>query len=167
MDYPTFMLFIKEKKLEPKSDTQAKNIKKKEDLKNQETPTTVRGFSINNVISFFTNSVKKVGDAVKKYDEERSEDLTDFLTSQGKLYSAIGKFLPFTRVATAFENIGAEHFLERDGRLWKKVEKRKKFYEDADFTAVYEMYIKPMILGKITITPHYKAAAMLLAMINK
>jgi hypothetical protein len=167
MDYPTFMLFVKEKKLEPKSEKQAKAIKKPQDLKNQETPTTIRGFSINNMISFFKNTANKVKDAVKKYDEERSEDLTDFLTDQGKLYSSIGKFMPFTRVATAFENMGAEHFLERDNRIRKKVEKRKKFYEDADFTAVYEMYIKPMIQGKITITPHYKAAAMLLAMINK
>jgi hypothetical protein len=55
----------------------------------QETPTTVRGFSINNVVSFFTNGVSKLKDGIKKYDDERTEDLNDILTSQGQLWSKI------------------------------------------------------------------------------
>jgi len=71
MDYPTFMLFVKEKSLQPKSAKQAENIKKQQDLQAQETPTTVRPFSINNIVGFFKNSITKVKDGIKKYDEER------------------------------------------------------------------------------------------------
>jgi ketosteroid isomerase-like protein len=49
-------------------------------------------------------------------------------------------------MSAGFENMGAEYFLERDSRIRKKVEKWKKFYEDADFSAIYDMYIKPMLL---------------------
>ncbi len=167
MDYPTFMIFVKEKELQPKSKKQADVIKKRQDIKDQETPTTRRWFSINNLIGFFKNSISKIKDAIKKYDEERTEDLIDLLTQQWRLYSTLWKILPFARVSAGFETLGAEYFLERDSRIWKKVEKWKKYYEDADFSLVYEKYIKPMIKGQITIKPHYKAAAMLLAMINK
>jgi hypothetical protein len=38
--------------------------------------------------------------------------------------------------------------LERDGRIWKKIEKRFKFYEqDINFTDARERDIKPMLLG--------------------
>jgi hypothetical protein len=55
MDYPTFLLFINEKKLQPKSKKQADLMKKREDLKSKEVETTRKGFSIKNVASFFTN----------------------------------------------------------------------------------------------------------------
>lgn len=82
MDYTTFMLFVKEKKLQPKCEDQIKNIYESKQAQDEETPTTVRGFSINNVFSFFKNSVSKLKDGIKKFDEERSEDLTDLLTSK-------------------------------------------------------------------------------------
>jgi hypothetical protein len=47
------------------------------------------------------------------------------------------------------------------------VEKWKKVYEDADFSMIYNEHIGPMIRGEKEIVPHYKAAAMLLAMIAK
>jgi hypothetical protein len=37
--------------------------------------------------------------------------------------------------------MGMEHFLERDSRVWKKVEKWVKFYEDYDYTKLYTMFI--------------------------
>jgi len=40
-------------------------------------------------MSFFTNGVNKIKDGMKKYDDERSEDLTDILTSNGKLWGTI------------------------------------------------------------------------------
>jgi len=168
MDYPTFLIFIKEKWLQPKSREQAEDMKNKQKIENQETPTTVRGFSINNIIGFFKNWFTKINDAIKKYDEERTEDLTDALTRQGQLYGDIGKlFGPFSRISSSFETMGAEYYLERDSRIWKKVEKRKKFYEDADFSLIYETILKPMLQWQVTIKPHYKAAAILLAMISK
>lgn len=100
MDYPTFLLFVTEKKLQPKSKKQSENIQKKQDLESNETPTTVRGFSINNVMGFFKNSFTRLKDNIKKFDEERTEDLTDLVTDEGRLYSRIGSILPFTRVAT-------------------------------------------------------------------
>jgi hypothetical protein len=38
-----------------------------------------------------------------------------------------------------------EAFLDRDNRIWKKVEKRTKYYEDFDYSKIYTMYIKPML----------------------
>lgn len=167
MDYANFMIFIKEKWLQPKTKKQAETMEKKSIWEDKETAKTVRWFSINNVLGFFKNSFSKVKDSIKKYDDERTEDLTDLLTSQGKLYSAIGSFLPFARISAWFETMGAEYFLERDSRIWKKVEKRKKFYEDADFSLIYDTIIKPMLLWGATIKPHYKIAAILLAIIAK
>ncbi|MEI7919475.1 MAG: hypothetical protein WCH65_04695 [bacterium] len=63
--------------------------------------------------------------------------------------------------------MGMEYFLERDNRIWKKVEKRSKFYEDMDYTAVYFKYIKPMLDGKVKVVPHYKMAALLLVHLKK
>ena len=48
-------------------------------------------FSINNVLSFFKNSVSKVGDAIKKHDEERAEDLMDIALQNGLLFEKLGK----------------------------------------------------------------------------
>ena len=56
----------------------------------EETPTTVRGFSINNIMSFFKNGVSKIKDGIKKYDDERTEDLTDILINKGQLWNNIG-----------------------------------------------------------------------------
>ncbi len=168
MDYATFMLFIKEKKLQPKCKEQIASIHAKAKAEKEETPTTVRGYSINNVISFFKTAGNKITDGIKKYDEERAEDLTDLLTSQGDLWTNIGWFLsPFGRISSSFETMGMEYFLERDNRIWKKVEKRTKFYEDMDYTAVYFKHIKPMLDGKIKVVPHYKMAALLLVHLKK
>jgi len=167
MDYPTFMLFVKEKWLQPKTKEQAKLLTQKQNLKDQETATTKRWFSINNVVSFFTNGFSKLKDAIKKYDEERAEDLTDILTSQWTLYAKIGSFIPSARWAASFEGVSVDYFAERDSRIRKKVEKRKKVFEDADFWLIYNAHIGPMLKGEKKIVPHYKAAAMLLAMINK
>lgn len=167
MDYVSFMLFIKEKWLQPKckDQLQAINAKVKEDT---EIPTTVRGYSINNVISFFKNGVSKIKDGMKKYDDERSEDLTDLLTSQGKLWSTVWWILsPFSRVSSSFETMGMEYYLERDGRIRKKVEKRVKFYEDYDYTKLYNEVIGPMLDWKVEVVPHYKIAAILLVHLKK
>jgi hypothetical protein len=52
---------------------------------------------------------------------------------------------PFGRIASSFETMGMEYFQERDNRIWKKVEKRTKFYEDFDYTKLYTMLIEPML----------------------
>jgi len=46
MDYPSFLLFINEKKLQPKSKAQATAMKKNQETKDQETPTTKKAFGI-------------------------------------------------------------------------------------------------------------------------
>jgi hypothetical protein len=60
-----------------------------------------------------------------------------------------------------------EAFLARDDRIWKKVDKRAKFYEDFDYSKIYDLYIKPMLEGKAKIVPHYKMAALLLVHLKK
>lgn len=81
MDYPSFMLFIKEKGLQPKAKDQLQDIYQQV-KENREVPTTLRGFSINNIKSFFKTTGGKIKDAMKKYDDERAEELTDKLTGQ-------------------------------------------------------------------------------------
>lgn len=168
MDYATFMLFVKEKKLQPKCEDQIKNIYESKQAQDEETPTTVRGFSINNVFSFFKNSVSKLKDGIKKFDEERSEDLTDLLTSKWQLWNNIWWFFsPFARISSSFEQMGMDYLQERDNRVWKKIEKRVKYYEDFDYTKIYFTFIKPMLDGEIEVVPHYKIAALLLVNIKK
>jgi len=168
MDYATFMLFIQEKKLQPKCEAQIKDIYASKDAQDEETPTTVRWFSINSVVGFFKNSFNKLKDSIKKYDEELTEDLTDVLTQKWQLWNGLWWLLrPFWRISASFENMGMEYFLERDNRVWKKVEKWVKYYEDFDYTKVYFSYIKPMLDGKIEVVPHYKIAALLLVNIKK
>jgi hypothetical protein len=41
--------------------------------------------------------------------------------------------------------MGMEYSLERDNRIWKKVEKRTKFYEDYDYSKLYTEVIEPML----------------------
>jgi hypothetical protein len=50
MDYATFMLFIQEKKLQPKCEDQIKSIYGTKQANEEETPTTTHKFSINNVV---------------------------------------------------------------------------------------------------------------------
>lgn len=167
MDYSSFMLFVQEKKLQPKckEQTQAITTKVKED---DEVPTTVRGFSINNIVGFFKNGVNKIKDGIKKYDEERTEDLTDVLTSKGKLWTNIWWILsPFSKISSSFESMGMDYYLERDGRIRKKVEKWTKVYEDYDYTKLYKEVIRPMLDWKVEIVPHYKIAAILLVHLKK
>lgn len=168
MDYTTFMLFVKEKWLQPKCKEQLEIIDKKAQANEEATPTTIRWFSFNNIISFFKNGVSKIQDGIKKYDDERTEDLTDLLTNKGQLWSSIGWFLsPFWRISSSFETMGAEAYFERDTRVWKKVEKREKVYEDYDYSKLYTEVIFPMLSWKVTIVPHYKIAAILLAHLKK
>ena len=168
MDYPTFMLFIQEKGLQPKCKEQVKEIDKTSEANEEETPTTVRWFSINNVFGFFKNGVSKLKDGIKKYDETRTEDLTDILTNKGKLWGKIWWFLsPFSRISGAFGAMGAEAFLDRDNRVWKKIEAIMKYFDDYDYTKLYNGVIGPMLAGKIKVVPHYKIAAMLLIHLKK
>lgn len=168
MDYASFMLFVKEKWLQAKCKEQIQSISTQAAANGEETPTTVRWFSLNNVFSFFKNGISKIQDGIKKYDDERAEDLTDLLTSKGKLWGNIWWVLsPFGRIASSFETMGMEYFQERDNRIRKKVEKRSKFYEDFDYSKIYTMYIQPMLDWTIKIVPHYKMAALLLVHLKK
>ena len=168
MDYTTFMLFIREKKLQPKCEDQIKSIYESKKAKDEETPTTVRGFSISNLLSFFKNTASKLKDGIKKYEDERAENLTDLLTSKWQLWNNVWSFLsPFARISSSFEQMGMDYLQERDNRVWKKIEKRVKYYEDFDYTKIYVTFIKPMLDGKVEIVPHYKIAALLLVNIKK
>ncbi len=168
MDYPTFMLFIKEKWLQPKCKEQVQEIDKKSEANEEETPLTARWFSINNLFSFFKNGVSKLQDGIKKYDEARTEDLTDILTNKGQLWGKIWWYLsPFSRISGAFGAMGAEAFLDRDNRVWKKIDAIMKYFDDYDYTKLYNSVIGPMLAGKIKVVPHYKIAAMLLIHLKK
>ncbi|MEI8008820.1 MAG: hypothetical protein WCI00_05525 [bacterium] len=63
--------------------------------------------------------------------------------------------------------MGAEAFLDRDNRVWKKIDAIMKYFDDYDYTKLYNSVIGPMLAGKIKVVPHYKIAAMLLIHLKK
>jgi hypothetical protein len=125
-------------------------------------------FSINNIIGFVKNIPGKVKDGIKKYDEEKTEDLTDLIVQKGGLYKKLAALMPSDRMASAFEGMDNDYNADRDNRIWKKIDKRLKIYEsDPHFATQYNVVFKDVISGKIEPKNSYKIAAMLLAMIKK
>ncbi len=169
MDYDTFVAFIGSKALQPKSKEQAEAIKKK----NYEWPDSgskdkIPFFSINNIVSFVKNIPGKVKDGIKKYDEEKTEDLTDIIVQKGWLYKKLAALIPSDRMSSAFAGMDTEYNADRDNRIWKKIDKRVKIYEwDPHFATQYKKVFEWMITGEVVPGNSYKLAAMLLAMISK
>lgn len=171
MDPTSFALFIAGKKLQPKA---SKDIKQKKELKaegedrgfNRKKPR----FSINNIASFFTLSVNKVKDGIKKYDEEKADDLTDIVLQNGDLFNNFGQMWWWlsSRIGTGFETAGLEYYTTRDARVWKKIEKRQKMYEqEKHYPSFFYHSLNDMISGKKVPRDMYKIPAMLLTVINK
>lgn len=94
MDYANFILFVASKRLQPQANLDAKNKKDltvKKDSPDLEPKKQKRGYSINNIASFFKTSVGKIKDGIKKYDEERAEELTDTVLQNGNRFEKFGK----------------------------------------------------------------------------
>ena len=169
MDYDTFITFISSKKLQPKSKEQWDDIKKKvywwpDAWAKEKMPF----FSINSVISFFKNIPGKVKDGVKKYDEEKTEDLTEMIVQKRWLYRKLASVIPSERMAWAFMGMDIEYNLDRDNRVWKKIEKRLKVFEsDPHFPSFFGGVLSKMIKWEKPIKDRYTAAALLLAVIKK
>jgi hypothetical protein len=80
------------------------------------------------------NFTKKIGDGLKKYEEEQVEELTESVFYQGKLFGKLASIMPTHKLKEAFGNAADEYMAERDNKVWKKIEKYQKFYEsDPDF----------------------------------
>ncbi|HBB04123.1 TPA: hypothetical protein DCZ39_04480 [Patescibacteria group bacterium] len=75
--------------MQPKSEEQSKQMQTKQKIIDQETPTAKYGYSINNIMGFFKNGISKITDSIKKYDDERTEELTDSLTGNGQIWNKI------------------------------------------------------------------------------
>ncbi|HCY20359.1 TPA: hypothetical protein DIC40_00505 [Patescibacteria group bacterium] len=78
--------------------------------------------------------------------------------------------MPTKKLQESFENVGDEYLIERDNKVWKKIEKYQKFYEsDPDFGGDYlwTQRIQPYLEGKKPFKDHHQAAAMLLATTKK
>lgn len=169
MDYDTFIAFVSSKSLQPKSKEQADTIKKKNyDWTEVWAKDKVPFFSINNIIGFVKNIPGKVKDGIKKYDEEKTEDLTDIIVQKWWLYKKLAAIIPSDRMASAFESMNNDYNADRDNRIWKKIDKRLKIYEwDPHFATQYTKVFSDVISGKVEPKNNYKIAAMLLAMIKK
>lgn len=170
MDYANFLLFVSGKQLQPKSEEQAQAIQQNKQDSHPDTGAKDKGkfFSIGNFVSFITNIPKKIGDGIKKYDEEKTEDLTDMLVNQWELYTRIGWMLPFSRISAGFKNVWMEYYTDRDNRIWKKIEKWKNSYEtDPHFATMCNNELVPLLRGRKKVDNHYQLAWVLLAMIAK
>lgn len=78
LDYPGFILFIAGKKLVPKTEPETKQIFP-ETTKGTNVPEEKKRktWSINNIVGFVKGITKKINDGIKKYDDEKTEELTD------------------------------------------------------------------------------------------
>jgi len=169
MDYNNFLLFVASKKLQPKTNEKAMEDKKiKADKEEKLMEKKWRRFSINNIIWFFKNSKSKFVDNLKKRTDERTDDLTDILVKDWKVFEKMWwMFGPFRRIWEAFETMWAEYYMERDARVWKKIEKWQKLYEwDPHFASYYNDTFSGMLKRNVIPKDIYKIPAMLLAMIN-
>lgn len=169
MDYDTFIAFVSSKSLQPKTKEQADTIQKKSyDWTEVWAKDKIPFFSINNIIGFVKNIPGKVKDGIKKYDEEKTDDLTDVIVQKWWLYKKLAAIMPSDRMASAFEGMHNDYNADRDNRIWKKIDKRLKIYEwDPHFATQYTVLFKDVIDGKVQPKNNYKIAAMLLAMIKK
>lgn len=171
LDYPNFALFIANRKLQPKTEESSKGI----DPKPIDGPTIAQPkkrnmYSFASIIWLFKNFGKKIGDGLKKYEEDQVEKLTESMFYQGKLFDKIAKFMPTEKLKTAFSNAWVEYMAERDNKIWKKIETYLKFYEgDPDFWGDYMRgkNIKPLLEGEVPFKDHQQAAAILMATIKK
>lgn len=173
MDYASFILFVAGKRLEPQASLETKTATEQDVDPSKPDRYPKRKslkFSINNIKSFFKNSVGKIKDSIKKYDEDRAEELTDLMLANGNNLVKLGKLWSGLsgRIGSSIENAGMEYYTTRDSRIWKKIEKWQKFYEqDAHYASFFVAHLNPMIEGKEIPKDIYKIPAMLLTIINK
>jgi hypothetical protein len=116
------------------------------------------------------NFGKKIGDGLKKYEEEQTEELTDKMFANGKLFYSLGKIMPTAKLQSAFENAGHEYRTERDNKVFKKIEGYLNLYEkDPDFGGdiCWKEQVEPYLRGEKKFKDHHQAAAMLVATIKK
>lgn len=171
LDYPNFILFIASKKLQPQTEQTAKGI----EIINKEWvevkwPKKRKWYSFASIVWLVKNFGKKIGDWLKKYEEEQTEDLTDKMFYHWKFFYSLAKVMPTTKRQEAFENAGHEYRTERDNKVYKKIEKYLKFYEtDPDFWSPtsWNEQVAPYLHGKKKFRDHHQAAALLIATIKK
>lgn len=170
MDPVMFALFAASKKLQPKPHKQEMEKNKvgvtKEEGRTQRKP----WFSVKNMLGFFSSGAEKIKNGIKKYDEEKVEDLTEIMLDHGKVFEKLGAGLGtvFQRVGYGMERAGMEYYIERDNRVRKKIERRQKIYEgDPHFSSFAKFELKKMCNSSYRPKDMYKIPAMLLAFINK
>lgn len=174
MDEINFALFIGSRKLSPKTKSE---VEQKEAQKNKTEGWPEEANSRwKLVISFATISwflkwvSKKITDWVKKIGENQTEDLTDAILTEGKLLSKLAGILPGGKLKDAINKVWEDYLIERDNKVWKKIDEWLKFYEaDPDFGSgkMRGDKIKPYLDGKIPFKNQRQAAGMLLATTKK
>jgi len=173
MDYNNFILFVAWKRLQPQNKKQVKRKKdaydhemKQEEKKNVER----KWFSIGNIVEFVKNSKNNLDDMLKKYNQEKVEDLTDFLVTDKKMYKKIGGLFGVipNKFEEGFKKMQVEFDKERDNRVWNKIKYWQETYQnDPHFDTIYKHEIDPLLRGKKEPMERYQMAGALLAMMNK
>ena len=172
MDPINFALFIASKKLSPKTkwEVEKTNKDQKEGWPQQAWTGKKIPVSIGNIMGLFKNVSKKVGDMMKKYEEKQQEDFIDSVMFEGNLMSTLAWLMPTDKLKAAFGKVWEEYMLERDNKVWAKIENYVKIFEsDPDFgwDKMRWAKIQPFLEGKIPFKDHWQAAAMLLATTKK
>ena len=171
MDQINFALFIASKKLSPRTKKDVEEQSKKaEGGPGQALPPKKIPISIASISGFMKTVSKKVSEWLKKFEEKQTDDLTEALMFEGKLMSKLAGIIPGDKMKFAFAKAGEEYLLERDNKVWKKVEDWAKFYEsDPDFGGpkMRGEKIQPYLEGKIPFRNQRQAAGILLATIKK
>lgn len=171
LDYPNFILFVANRKLQPQTEESAKKINiEASDWPTLKEPKKRKAYSFGSIIWLFKNFGKKIWDGLKKYEEDQVEELTDNIFYHWKLFNKLASIMPTQKLQEAFGNAWSEYVTQRDSKVWGKIEKYQKFFlSDPDFGSKYmrDRHIKPYLDWTKKFKDHHQAAAMLLVTIEK
>jgi len=182
MDYNNFIIFVSTKQLKPATkDHVEENIKNYDN----EAKASLGGrkrqlFGVTNLTEWLLWIGKKFNESFKKYNDERTEAFNEFLVSDVRIFqklTSITSFIPW--VANALQWAELEYYNERDGKVWKKIQKWITIFEaDPDFgesfskkwylpAYLWSSSLEDMVVSGKQPKDRYIAAAALIALMSK
>lgn len=181
MDYTNFMLLMESKQLygkteEPKNKIDPAQTGERDPMKWQKS----RFYSIMSIFDTIKGIWKNITDKVDEYQKEQQEDFQHLLCSHEWLdiYSKMGSFFGvfgwlFEWMENGLQSAGLEYYADREGRTWKKIEKRLNLYEkDPHFSTLWKEKLWPILekewpLSMTNDFSRYQYAAAFLFMLKK
>ena len=190
MDWNTFLLFMKEKKLSPQTeeDHLINNAKQEQKLKMLNGwHRHVNRFSISSLVWSIKSITKTVKWKIEEYNKGQQSKLEDILIWDWRIYDKLSHVLWFIPSFKSWLwELQAEYYNNRDNRTRKKIEYYLKFFQsDPDFWTTFDQVpphirtqywksLQDIILNRVANAKGqmwdpwiYQAAALLLANIEK